>query len=154
VNNTVNTFVSGRAGEDKAAAYLENAGLSIIARNFRGRGGEIDLIALEGGTNPADLGAKPAAWPMEGLQGENSRLCPAGAAPQTLVFVEVKSWTAMDFENLEYSINAKKQKKIIETAKFFLQKHREYSEAAVRFDVVFVNADTITHLASAFTESV
>ncbi|GHU42079.1 UPF0102 protein [Spirochaetia bacterium] len=72
----------------------------------------------------------------------------------TLVFVEVKAWKSYAIENLEYAIDFKKQRKIIETAKCFLLKHREYRETAVRFDVVFLRQDAVTHLAAAFMESV
>ena len=41
--------VTGAAGEDLAAAELVNRGYTIIERNFRGRGGEIDIIARDGG---------------------------------------------------------------------------------------------------------
>lgn len=37
----------GRRGEDLAAAELERQGLRVIARNWRCRTGEIDLIAVE-----------------------------------------------------------------------------------------------------------
>lgn len=40
----------GQAGEATAAAHLERHGLKIIERNFRVRGGEIDLICSEGAT--------------------------------------------------------------------------------------------------------
>jgi putative endonuclease len=39
---------NGAWAEDLAAQHLEAAGLQVIARNYRVRGGEIDLIALEG----------------------------------------------------------------------------------------------------------
>jgi putative endonuclease len=35
----------GAAAESRAACFLESQGLRIVARNFRVRGGEIDLIA-------------------------------------------------------------------------------------------------------------
>jgi putative endonuclease len=38
----------GRYGEDVAARYLNDAGLEIIDRNWRGRSGEVDLVALDG----------------------------------------------------------------------------------------------------------
>jgi putative endonuclease len=39
----------GRAGEDRAAAHLEAAGYRILDRNWRTRGGEIDIVAEGGG---------------------------------------------------------------------------------------------------------
>ena len=72
----------------------------------------------------------------------------------TVVFVEVKAWAVYGMEDLQYSIDLKKQRRIIETAKYFLSVNREYNRKAVRFDVIFVGRDTVTHLASAFTERV
>jgi putative endonuclease len=118
--NTDNS-AAGRRGEDQAAAALEKAGMSIIARNVRSPGGEVDLVALDG---------------------------------ETIVFIEVKSWSIYGIEELQYGLNLKKQRRIIETAKYFLASHREYNEMTVRFDVVFVGKDALTHLASAFMERV
>ena len=111
----------GKKGEDKAVETLKTAGMSIIARNFRSRQGEIDIIALDG---------------------------------ETLVFVEVKAWSVYGIENLSYSINPKKQNRIIETANYFLSINRQYNGRAIRFDVVFVGKEAVTHLASAFMERV
>jgi putative endonuclease len=69
-----------------------------------------------------------------------------------LVFVEVKNWAAYGFEELRRGLDKKKQRRIIETAKFFLAVHREYNGMAVRFDVVFIGPETVTHLVSAFME--
>ena len=41
---------AGTAGEALAAEYLTGRGYHVLERNFRCRGGEIDLIALDGGT--------------------------------------------------------------------------------------------------------
>jgi putative endonuclease len=38
---------TGKLGEDLAVRHLAGAGWRIVARNWRGTGGEIDLIALE-----------------------------------------------------------------------------------------------------------
>jgi len=73
---------------------------------------------------------------------------------QTIVFIEVKAWSAFGIENLKYSIDLKKQRRIIETAKYFLMLHRKYSRMAIRFDVVFLSNNSVTHLVSAFTENV
>ncbi|WP_131111891.1 YraN family protein [Sulfuricystis thermophila] len=39
----------GDAGEESAARHLAAEGLAILARNFRVKGGEIDLVCREGG---------------------------------------------------------------------------------------------------------
>jgi putative endonuclease len=41
---------TGRLGERAAARYLERGGLRTVERNYRTRHGEVDLIALDGGT--------------------------------------------------------------------------------------------------------
>lgn len=40
----------GRLAEDRAAAHLTGQGWQILARNWRRRGGELDLIARDGAT--------------------------------------------------------------------------------------------------------
>ena len=45
---SVSTQVIGKRAEDLAARFLEQRGLAILARNFRCRGGEIDLVCREG----------------------------------------------------------------------------------------------------------
>jgi putative endonuclease len=42
------TQVIGKRAEDLAARFLEQRGLKILARNFRCRGGEIDLVCRDG----------------------------------------------------------------------------------------------------------
>ena len=43
----MNTKITGNAGEEKASQYLIQKGYSIIARNFRTKGGEVDIIAVK-----------------------------------------------------------------------------------------------------------
>lgn len=40
----------GNAGEDQALKYLEAQGLQLLARNYRTRSGELDLIMQDGDT--------------------------------------------------------------------------------------------------------
>ncbi|MBS1199123.1 MAG: hypothetical protein H6R18_2908 [Proteobacteria bacterium] len=40
--------VSGRDAENLAAEYLQEQGLKLVERNFRVRGGEVDLICRDG----------------------------------------------------------------------------------------------------------
>ncbi len=42
------TTARGREAEERAARHLERHGLRIVERNFRVRGGEIDLICRDG----------------------------------------------------------------------------------------------------------
>jgi putative endonuclease len=44
------TTAIGRRGEDAAARHLEDHGLQLLERNYRCRGGEIDLVMREGTT--------------------------------------------------------------------------------------------------------
>ena len=44
------TQAKGAAAEEQAARYLADHGLRVIERNFRVRGGEIDLICRDGST--------------------------------------------------------------------------------------------------------
>ncbi len=73
---------------------------------------------------------------------------------EAIVFIEVKTWGYYGIEDLQYGINVKKQQKIIKTANYFLSKNRKYNNMTIRFDVMFVKNNSVTHLASAFTESV
>ena len=40
----------GRRGEDAAVAYLERRGMTVVARNWRCKVGEIDIVALDADT--------------------------------------------------------------------------------------------------------
>lgn len=44
-----NKIILGRLGEKIAEEFLKKKGYKIVARNFHGRGGEIDIIALNRG---------------------------------------------------------------------------------------------------------
>ena len=44
------TTATGSAAERTAATFLRDRGYHVLEHNFRSRGGEIDLIALDGGT--------------------------------------------------------------------------------------------------------
>lgn len=46
--HAVDKQARGAAAEDRAAAYLTQQGLKLVTRNFRCRGGEIDLIMRDG----------------------------------------------------------------------------------------------------------
>ncbi len=73
-----------------------------------------------------------------------------------LVFVEVKTLANGTTDTLEIILGTLKQKKIIQTAKLFLQKYRQYIQYYIRFDVLVVDMPglpPIYHIEDAFTES-
>ncbi len=47
---TFATLARGRNAEDRAAKYLQGKGWRILARNYRLRSAELDIIALDGQT--------------------------------------------------------------------------------------------------------
>lgn len=46
----MSNLVSGKSGEDIAVRFLGKSGYKVLARNYRSRLGEIDIIAKEHGT--------------------------------------------------------------------------------------------------------
>jgi putative endonuclease len=119
---------------------------AVLARSALGREGEEQAAAFLKGK-----GLQIIAQNVRSPHGEVDIVALDG---ETLVFTEVKTWPAFGMESLQYGINLKKQRRIIETAKYFLCSHREYNEKAVRFDVIFVEKDSVVHLVSAFMEQV
>lgn len=98
----------GDAAEDEALAHLQQAGLALVARNYRtpGRGGgEIDLIMRE---------------PRDG----------------TLVFVEVRRRASGTHGGAAGSVTGVKQRRIVFAARHYLSRLRAWPPC--RFDVVLV----------------
>jgi len=71
----------------------------------------------------------------------------------TIVFIEVKTWPNGVAADLELVIGHAKQKRMVETAKCFLDTHRQYNGMYIRFDVVLVDSG-MYHLKDAFSERV
>lgn len=85
---------TGDAGEDRALLYLQQAGLTLLQRNFLCKGGEIDLI----------------------MQDPNQR--------NALVFVEVRTRASASFGGALYSVTPAKQRRLILAAQVFLKRYR------------------------------
>ncbi len=111
----------GKLGEQKAEEYLASLGYKILTRNYRQRCGEIDIIAEE-----------------PGLDGS------------TIVFFEVKTWKNFTVLDLEYSINHNKQFKIKKTSYNYLYTNVVNIYKYIRYDVILIQNDNITHIKGAF----
>jgi putative endonuclease len=87
--------ITGRAGEDAALAHLLQHGLTLVERNYRCKGGEIDLVMLER------------------MQGRDA-----------LVFVEVRKRADLRHGGAAASVTPRKQARLILAAQLFLQRYR------------------------------
>lgn len=106
------THQIGAAAEQLAAQFLQVHGWQQVAENFHCRMGEIDLI-------------------MRSTTGQ-----------QLLLFVEVRSRKRSHFGDALSSVTIAKQRKIYQTAAYFLQTHAEFAAFDCRFDVVAVQLYT------------
>lgn len=117
-----------------------------LSTSGRGRRGEDEALAwLEA------QGYQLVARNVRSSRGEIDLVMTQG---QLLVFVEVKAWKTWGAAELERVVGPIKQRRICETAKFFLAQHREYNGMAYRFDVLLIASSGIRHLAHAFMERV
>jgi putative endonuclease len=116
---------TGARAEDRAWAYLQRAGLTLVARNYRvargprSRGGEVDLICRE----------------RDG----------------TLVFVEVRSRADARHGGAAASVSAAKRASLVFAARNFIASLP--AAPPCRFDVVAIDGDTLEWLKAAFDAS-
>ncbi|MBL7133330.1 MAG: YraN family protein [Phycisphaerae bacterium] len=102
----------GRRGEDVARRFLKRKGLKILARNYRCRAGEVDLIALDRSTR-REMGA------------------------ETVAFVEVKTRSSDRYTDPEFAVDARKRAHLVKVARHYLTCH-DAADLNVRFDVVAI----------------
>ena len=120
----MNNRKTGSGHEERAADYLAQKGYEILHRNFRGRYGEIDLIARDPGEDPP-----------------------------CLVFVEVKYRKNEYSGNPLEAVGIRKQRRITGTALWYLCRWKIPEETPCRFDVIGIEGDSITHIKNAFEAS-
>lgn len=119
----------GKLGEDAAANFLTEQGWSVLERNYRIRGGEIDIIA-------------------------EKTESPRGRVRRIVAMVEVKTRRPRRNLQPELSVTYRKRKTIIRVAQTYLKAAR-IRNAVIRFDVIAVDWSVgrepeITHLTAAF----
>ncbi len=108
----------GAAVEAAARAHLLQAGLRDVAANASYRLGELDLVMLD--ESRLDAGRRDGAM---------------------LVFVEVRYRRDARYGGGAASVDLGKRRKLVRAALLFLASHREFANAACRFDVVEADGD-------------
>lgn len=96
----------GKKAEKLAEAFLKKHKIRIIARNYKGRQGEIDIIGQE------------------------------KLSPHTLIFVEVKYRRTSDFGQSNEMLKPYQVKNIKKTAQLFLLANEQYANFPCRFDLI------------------
>lgn len=103
----------GNLAEAAARDALVRSGLREVAANANYRGGELDLVMLDGNGRDGD----------------------------TLVFVEVRYRRSAAFGGGAASVDIGKRRKLVYAAQSFLGQHRQYGSLPCRFDVVEADGD-------------
>ena len=123
---------NGRMAEEESARYLAGKGYRIVERNYRCRGGEIDIIAEQ-----------HTAGALRRLVGRDEGF---------IVFVEVKQRTRSDFGEPREAVTARKREKLRLAAMSWLGEHG--SGLQPRFDVIEVRpgdgGPVFNHIENAF----
>jgi putative endonuclease len=95
---------TGRRGEDIAADHLERAGWRIVARNYRVREGEIDLIAARGSTL-AFCEVKTLVQRAQRGRGPANPIESVGYQKQTRVRRMARTWLAARAEDSSLGVS-------------------------------------------------
>jgi len=132
---------TGGEGEDQAARFLAGHGLELVARNYRTRLGEIDLIAREGATYSARgvrLRPLPVSKPHPPIWiGGNSKAAIRRAVSR------FQGWAPFNTFG-----TARKRARIAAAARQYLMRFRRVPPC--RFDVVCIEGGEPTWIRGAF----
>jgi putative endonuclease len=120
--NKVSKLAQGNRGEEYAVSLLIHEGWQIVERNFRIRGGEIDIIAIDPGSDTNPMGKE-----------------------QTLVFVEVKTRSSNEFGEPLESIGYHKMRALVRATQFYKMNHPKLPEL-MRIDAVSVLVNDLGEL--------
>lgn len=112
----------GSEKEELACRYLEQRGYKILATNYWSRYAEIDIVAWDKGDK-------------EGGQ---------------LVFIEVKYRRNKQYGGSLYAVSMKKMRNISLCARYYIYRERVAENVPIRFDVIAIDGEQITHVKNAF----
>lgn len=107
---SISYIQEGIIGEKAAVNYLEKIGYKILEKNYKIRYGEIDIIAVD------------------------------SSREKTLVFVEVKTRTGLEFGTPLESITPWKLRSVVKTAQFYAISHKNLPQL-LRIDAIAVILD-------------
>ena len=122
----MDTHNIGNMAEDMAVSFLINEGHEILARNYRLRDSEIDIISVE------------------------PQIDNAFGIDRYVVFTEVKYRRSEIHGNPYDAVDFSKQKKICRAARKFLYDNKFLTDTAVRFDVISIWNEKIEWFKNAF----
>ncbi|MFP4055113.1 MAG: YraN family protein [Phycisphaerae bacterium] len=119
----------GTRGEKLARRHLKRRGMKILASNYRARGGEVDIIALDPTTR-------------------------AETSAETIVFVEVKTRTSDRYTDPASAVDNDKRRRLRKAAGQYLAS-RPTDGYATRYDIVSIvippgQNPRINHMPGAF----
>jgi Holliday junction resolvase-like predicted endonuclease len=106
----------GRDAETIGLEWLIERGFILCYRNYRIKGGEIDLI----------------------METEN-HLSGSQISSKILHFIEVKSSSSLDEHSLTYLLHAQKKRYMIRTANHFLTNFPHFLKYTIQFDLLFID---------------
>lgn len=106
----------GRDAETIGLQWLNERGFILCQRNYRIKGGEIDLI-------------------METESSESELLDPL----KILHFIEVKSSSTLDDHSLTYLLHPQKKRYLIRTANHFITNFPHFLKYTIQFDLLFID---------------
>jgi putative endonuclease len=139
----MNKKARGDIGEAAAAEFLEQNGYTVLKRNKRYAGAEIDIIAhLPSRKETRSSAAKGRARVKLNAffaycggkhRQSNMNLISGG----TIVFCEVKSRESNDYGEAAEAVTPARAFRYVQAAKAFLQRHQRF-KGDIRFDVVAV----------------
>ena len=105
--------IRGKAGEDAVCDYLEQHGYRILKRNYRAKGGEIDIISLRG-------------------EGEQTTIC----------FTEVKTRKYSTNLTAWNPMTTAKKRRIVLTAEQYMSEEKIRGKYWVSYDTSYVTVTT------------
>lgn len=111
--------ILGQSGEEAAAEFLKKKGYNILARNWKCKAGELDIVA---GKTKGKIFKKI----------------------ECLVFVEVKTIDAADAKFIgqaEENVNFFKQKHLIAASRYFLMTHKIKPDIPWQIDIIAIEFD-------------